>query len=118
MVGGGHVMRCWGCGCPWQLGPQVNGGVRKSTGEHFGSSREGSTMGTVFVGRGGRGGENGEIGEEGKAGREGEEGGKSMYTLNDATLDYPLSNCKCKLKNVPLLTPACHPVRLARCREL
>ena len=87
------MMRCWGCGCPWQLGPQVNGGVRKSTGEHFGSSREGSTMGTVFVGRGGRGGENGEIGEEGKAGREGEEGGKSMYmyTLNDATLDYPLS---------------------------
>ena len=31
------------------------------------------------------------LGEEGKAGREGEEGGESMYTLNDATLDYPLS---------------------------
>ena len=48
MVGGGHMMRCWGCGCPWQLGPQVNGGVRKSTGKHFGSGREGSTMGTVL----------------------------------------------------------------------
>ena len=101
VAGGGHVMRCWGCGCPWQLGPQVNGGVRKSAGEHFGSSREGSTMGTVFVG-GGRGGENGgreeRRGKHMKRGREGEEGGESMYTLNDETLDYPLSKCKCKLK--------------------
>ena len=51
-------------------------------------------------------GKAGREGEEGKAGREGEEGGESMYTLNDATLDYPLSKCKCKFKKCTTAHPS------------